>query len=514
MPPPRHGFLGGWPFVDPPPRQEIIAIGARSRVSRRMSRKSLLLLLCALVVSLPAARRCHAAGPARLVVKNAYLFTMAPDQKKPFTGYLVVDGQGKLAQVGAGNPPADLKAEQTWDAHGDWIVPGFLSAHSHLWQAAFRGISPDQTLTGWIDGLYYGHARYAQPQDYYWFTLYGALDHLRHGITGAYDFAYGGTSWGLCKANDCDQAEFKAETDSGIRFVHGYQPDTISATDTPAMAMARLTSFMQWVSAQPRDSRFLSVMLNGTTAFNNTYQQAVSEKQQMDRFHIGNQTHYLEPLSTAGEEQSKFRWMMDSGLLGPTLYFGHFIHTNDFILEQTARAHAGMSWNPLSNGRLASGVADIPKYLKMGIRVGMGVDGEASADLADPFENMRTGLYAIRDLYQNADIMSPYEVLYLQTMGSADVMGVKDTLGSLEPGKFADFIAIDPQCYGTVFNPYASLVFVTQTSDIDRVYVGGELKVEHGTVLHQDMTRILDEVEQRSKAAAPQGQQAPARVAR
>ena len=52
----------------------------------------------------------------------------------------------------------------------------------------------------------------------------------------------------------------------------------------------------------------------------------------------------------------------------------------------------------------------------------MGVDGEASADLADPFENMRSGLYAIRDKYQDATILSPYDVMRLHTMGSADVL--------------------------------------------------------------------------------------------
>ena len=159
-----------------------------------------------------------------------------------------------------------------------------------------------------------------------------------------------------------------------------------------------------------------------------------------------------------------------------------------------------MSWNPLSNGRLASGVADIPKYLKMGIRVGMGVDGEASADLADPFENMRTGLYAIRDKYEDATIMSPYQVLYLHTMGSADVMGVKDKLGSLEPGKYADFLVVDPTRFGTVFDPYASLVLVAGERDLERVYVGGELKVEHGELRGQDMKKVQLETDRRSAA--------------
>jgi cytosine/adenosine deaminase-related metal-dependent hydrolase len=329
---------------------------------------------------------------------------------------------------------------------------------------------------------------------------------LQHGITAAYDFNFGGTSWGHCKSGvECDEYAYKAEVDSGIRFVHGFQPDRINITntpdtDTPAMAMARLKLFMDWLGTQPKSGQLLSVMLNGSTSFNETYQQAVSEKAMMDAFHIGNQSHYLEPPDTVAAERAKFKWFEDSGLLGPTLYFGHFIHTNDEILTKVAAAHSGMSWNPLSNGRLASGVADIPKYLKMGIRVGMGVDGEASADLADPFENMRTGLYAIRDKYEDATIMSPYQVLYLHTMGSADVMGAKDKLGSLEPGKYADFLVVDPKRFGTVFDPYASLVLVAGERDLERVYVGGELKVDHGKLPGQDFDKVLAESARRSAA--------------
>jgi cytosine/adenosine deaminase-related metal-dependent hydrolase len=446
----------------------------------------------------------HAQPPAKLIVKHARLFTMAEGQKDIFTGYLVVGEDGKLIAVAAGDPPADLRARETWDAAGHWVLPGFLSAHSHLWQAAFRGLAADKTLPGWIDALYNQRASKAAPEDYYWFTLDGALDHLQNGITAAYDFNYGSSTWGRCNVNECDQYGYKAEIDSGIRFIHGYQQDRISDTDTPAMAMARLKLFMDWLAAQPKSkaesSRFLGVMLNGSTAFNETYQQSVTEKAMMDTFHIGNQSHYLEPPDTVKAEQAKFKWFEDSGLLGPTLYFGHFIHTNDEILAKVAAAHGGMSWNPLSNGRLASGVADIPHYLRMGIRVGMGVDGEASADLADPFENMRTGLYAIRDKYEDATIMSPYQVLYLHTMGSADVMGVKDKLGSLETGKYADFLVLDPTRFGTVFDPYASLVLVAGERDLERVYVGGELKVDHGKLLGQDMQKVQSETDHRSAA--------------
>ena len=463
-----------------------------------------------LLVALASARltfaQSAATAPAKVVVKNAFILTMAKGQREPVKGYLLVSEDGRLLTVAAGDPPAGTQAKDVLDAGGHWIIPGFISAHSHLWQSAFRGMAADKTLLAWIDALYTPAAK-ASPEDMYWFTLDGALDHLEHGITGAYNFNFEARTRGrgAVTADEYDQSGFHAEMDSGIRFVHSMSVGRATAPGVQPsygaeQARVPLKAFLDWTSKQPKSSNFLSVMISGLTAFNTTYQQTLMEKQLGDEFHLGNETHYLEPPETQNEQQSKFRWFMDSGLLSKQLIFGHFIHTNSFILTESGKAGAAMSWNPLSNGRLASGVADIPACLKAGIRVGMGVDGEASADLADPFENMRSGLYAIRDKYEDATIMSPYDVLRLHTVGSADVLGVADRLGSLEPGKLADFLVIDPTRFRTVFDPYASLVFVTDERDLERVYVGGDLLVQNGAFLKQDISKVRAEVMQRAAA--------------
>jgi 5-methylthioadenosine/S-adenosylhomocysteine deaminase len=446
-----------------------------------------LCLLVALASTTLMFGQSPATAPAKLLVKNAFILTMAKDQRDPVKGYLLVGEDGRLLAVAAGDPPAGQQAKEILDAGGHWVIPGFISAHSHLWQSAFRGVAADKTLMAWIDALYTPAAK-ASPDDMYWFTLDGALDHLQHGITGAYNFNFEARTRGrnVVTADEYDQSGFRAETDSGIRFVHG-------------MSVGRATELGVQPSYGATQAR-VPVMISGLTAFNNTYQQALMEKQLGDEFHLANETHYLEPPETQYEQQSKFRWFMDSGLLSKQLIFGHFIHTNSFILTETGKAGAAMSWNPLSNGRLASGVADIPACLKAGIRVGMGVDGEASADIADPFENMRSGLYAIRDKYENATIMSPYDVLRLHTMGSADVLNVADRLGSLEQGKLADFLVIDPTRFRTIFDPYASLVFVADERDLERVYVGGDLLVQNGTFLKQDVSKVRVEVKQRVAA--------------
>jgi len=431
---------------------------------------------------------------AKLIVQHAFIVTMAANEKKPFMGYLVIAKDGTILKIGHGKPPANLKADKLIDAQGKWLIPGFVSAHSHFWQAAFRGLAADKTLSEWIDDLYLRRAIKAKPGDFYWFTLLGALNHLEHGITTAYNFNYGGADQQTA-SNVFDEEEFRAEQISGIRFIHGYKPDFMKNGSTIANARNRLKAFNSWITNQPTSSHFLCLMINGMTAFNDTYQQAIMEATLMKEFNIGNQSHYLEPPETTKQELEKFHWFEESGLLSNKLIFGHFIHTNDYVLQQTAKSHAGMSWNPLSNGRLASGVADIPNYLKMGIRIGMGVDGEASADIADPFENMRVGLYSIRSKYENAAIMSPYEILWLHTMGSADVLGIKNKVGSLEPGKFGDFILINPHRLGAVLeDPYANLVFATGEQDIDSIYVGGELQVTKNQVLRHHLKQIQNKV--------------------
>jgi 5-methylthioadenosine/S-adenosylhomocysteine deaminase len=442
---------------------------------------------------------CAASGvaqaPAKLVVSNAYIFSMAPDQCAPFQGYLVVGEDGRLMAVAAGDPPASLKAATVWNAEGRWVMPGFISAHSHLWQSAYRGLASDQTLLGWIAALYGKAVTQASAEDLYWFTLEGGLDHLRHGITATYSFNYGGH--GRDQSEAFNEREFRGEADSGVRFVHGWEPGRAGPAYTTEIADRELGTFLAWTKEQKPETKLLSVMINGGTAFDDTYQQALLEAALMKHYGVSNQSHYLEQPETQVVDREEFKWFTESGLLTDKMIFGHFIHTDAAILAATGKAHAAMSWNPLSNGRLASGVADIPQYQKAGIRVGMGVDGEASADLADPFENMRTGLYAIRDRYENAGVMSPYDVLRLHTMGSADVLGVADKLGSLEVGKMADFLVIDPQRFGHVYDPYATLVFVTSQPDLERVYVGGELMVERGTPLKQDLTKVQREVDGR-----------------
>ncbi|MBZ6372314.1 MAG: amidohydrolase family protein, partial [Microbacterium hominis] len=143
---------------------------------------------------------------------------------------------------------------------------------------------------------------------------------------------------------------------------------------------------------------------------------------------------------------------------------------------------ASMSWQPASNGRLASGVALVPEMLEMGMKVGVGLDDQACTDVSDPWQNMRMGIYMQRARTKDPLSMMPELMLRLHTLGGAEIMGVDDRVGSLEVGKFADFVVVDPRMpdVGPLWHPVRSYVLAMSPRNLKAVYVGGRLVSENG----------------------------------
>jgi cytosine/adenosine deaminase-related metal-dependent hydrolase len=167
----------------------------------------------------------------KLLVRNATIISEAPGAE-PFRGFLRVGGDGRIADVGPGDPPTGVAPERVIDAGGQFVAPGFISAHSHLFQSPLRGPGHDATLYGWLSAINRINT-HSMPDDLYWFCLHGSLDYLRNGITTAYDFTYSGGlgggqhSVGAGEKSDLpapdqepfEKSQIQAKVDSGIRFV-------------------------------------------------------------------------------------------------------------------------------------------------------------------------------------------------------------------------------------------------------------------------------------------------------
>ena len=335
-------------------------------------------------------------------MRNALLLTMDPDRPDPFLGWFGVGDDGRLTAVEPGDPPAAaievLPGTRCSTSAGSWgrdSSPRTATCSP----PAPRGLGMDQSLYGWIEAM----LRYSSAggtEDLYWLTRHGAQDFLRNGITTAYDF----TDSGLPFDRESDgvahyaasvpdpeyqHAQLRGKVDAGLRGVHSVMLGQ-GAVD-PAAALAHLDDVVG-LAADTDPSLLLRLAISGTVQWADAPEAAELEAAAMRRHGLLNQPHFLETPHEVELQQSKFGWYRDAGVLGPDLVFGHFIQTTDAIISEAAAAGCGMSWQPMSNGRLASGVARIPRIRELGMRVGIGLDDQSCTDVSDPFANMRTGL--------------------------------------------------------------------------------------------------------------------------
>lgn len=425
-----------------------------------------------------------------LLVTEAKLITVAAGLDHP--GYherawmLVRDG--RIAEIGDGDAPV-VPGVEILDVGGAFVAPGFVSAHSHLFTSASRGLGVDQTLYGWCDAMFsvLGHA---SPDQMYWATLHGSLDFLANGITTAYDFTDPRLPWepmvdgkragvGTLRPIEHQLRQVDAKLDAGIRFVNSAFLDDAVGSD--AEILDRFGVIVDYVATADPDLA-LAQAISGAVQWSPRADSADLEVAAMRRFGVVNQAHFLETREETELQQSKFARYRDAGALGPGMIFGHFIQTTPEIIADVAAAGAGMSWQPGSNGRLASGVALVPEMLELGITVGMGVDDQACTDVSDPWQNMRFGMFAQRARTGDPLSMMPETVLRLHTLGSATLLGIADRVGSLEVGKYADFVVVDPRQpdIGPLWYPVRSYVLACSLRNLIGVYVGGELVADRG----------------------------------
>jgi cytosine/adenosine deaminase-related metal-dependent hydrolase len=217
-------------------------------------------------------------------------------------------------------------------------------------------------------------------------------------------------------------------------------------------------------------------------------------------------THLCETLDEERDTLARFgmrpvEWMETLGWLGDDVWFAHAIHVNGAEISKFAATGCGMAHCPCSNMRLASGIAPIRRYKLAGVKVGLGVDGSASNDSSNMLAEVRqTMLLARLELglrtagrpIAEADWMTAREALELATLGGAGVLGRSD-IGSLEPGKCADFFSLDLHTLGyagALHDPVAAVVFCAPQTARHTV-INGRSVVKDGAIATMDMAPVI-----------------------
>ncbi|MHB8190569.1 MAG: amidohydrolase family protein [Ferrimicrobium sp.] len=441
---------------------------------------------------------------AALVVSGAMILPMDPSLPEVVEGWLSVGDDGVIIEIGQGAAPA---ARKVVEADGAFVAPGFVSAHSHLFTSGSRGLGTDSSLYGWIEAMT-RYTQHADADDIYWCTLHGALDFVNNGITTAYDFtssrlpfsassdsngAYGGS----LRSAGFAEAQLRAKVDAGIRFINSVMLD--DSVGTTQEVVERFEETMAFGDRYRELTTYLGMAISGGVQWAPSRASAQLESSLMERFGVINQPHLLETPHAIADQQERFWWYRDAGALSESLIFGHFIHTTPEIVDVAAREGCAMSWQPTSNGRLGSGIADIPGYRRAGMRIGVGLDDQSCTDSSDPWQNMRMGLYLLRASHRDPEVIGVKEMLTMHTLGSAEALGVDDRVGSLAPGKFADFLIVDPRTpdTGPVWDPFGTYVLACGLRNLKQVWIGGRRMSTEGVSSSIDGIGVSKEMHER-----------------
>lgn len=184
--------------------------------------------------------------------------------------------------------------------------------------------------------------------------------------------------------------------------------------------------------------------------------------------------------------------MADLGWLGPDVWFAHAIHLNDAEVALLGETKSGVAHCPASNMKLASGVCRVKDLLAAGARVGLAVDGSASNDSSNMWNEMRIA-YLLQKLAYGNNGLTAEEVLRLATVGSAEVLG-RDDIGFLAPGMAADLIIINFEDLGFAggqHDPVAAIITCGDSQLVDTTIVNGEVVVREGRLVKVDETEIV-----------------------
>jgi len=211
-----------------------------------------------------------------------------------------------------------------------------------------------------------------------------------------------------------------------------------------------------------------------------------------EKYDTGIHTHGEESLEmalriTRHYGRSPTRVFFDYGILGPRTVLAHCVQVTSEEIDIIARTGTGVAHCPVSNMKLASGAAPIPRFLERGVNVGLGTDGVKENNNLDMFEEMKFASLLQKFHRLDATSMDANTTFRMATIGGARTLGLDDEIGSLEVGKKADLVLVNlsalhttPIMGGKYFNAVAHLVFAANGTDVEWVFVDGRPVVADG----------------------------------
>ena len=433
-----------------------------------------------------------------LLLTNAIVLTMDEDFNQYEPGAVAVRDD-KIVAAGLQEALVEeFHAKDIIDCGGKVLMPGLVNAHTHVPMTLLRGLADDLRLDVWLLGFMMPVEReFVSPEFVHLGTSIGCIEFIRSGITCFADMYY------------YEEEVAKATAEIGLRALCAQTVLKFPTPDAPSYedALDAADDFIKRWKGHPLIMP--SVAPHAPYTCTEDILQATA-KIAADH-DVPLHTHIAE---TATEVENSIDehglsvvpYVEKNGLFDAKVLAAHCVHIDESEIRCLHDYGAGVSHNPSSNLKLASGVAPVTTMLDIGLNVGIGTDGPASNNDLDMFEEVRLAAFLAKGYTGDPTVVPAKTALAMATRLGAKAMHMGEITGSLETDKRADLILVDidklhnaPRFRRDPDGVYAQLVYAGKATDVSDVMVNGKWLMRENELLTVEEAPLLEEA---SKLAA------------
>jgi len=388
------------------------------------------------------------------------------------------------------------------------LMPGFIDLHTHLEYTAMRGLVDDLPYSEWKLQVMQKE-RHFSSQDWDDSALLGSLEALQSGITTIADITRTGASGHAAQATGLRAIiyrEVATMEKSHVASVMDRASADIAAwretSDTrrvtigiaPHAPYSCHPELFRRVAAYASDGTPVAIHLAGS-------------KEEYDFVKYGSSMLATDVRDTYDADApgwlptgvSPVSYVLQWGLFDvPNILGVHCTQVDGADIEVLAKHDVAIAHCPRCEAKLGMGVAPLEKFMRAGVRVGLGTDSPAASNSMDVFEEMRIGLLVQRAVLGEEHFMNARQFVKMATLDAARALKMESSIGSLEPGKRADIIAVDLSKSHQIptHHPYSTLVHTANQESVLATMIAGTFVYENREWSGLDHERIYARAEE------------------
>ena len=435
---------------------------------------------------------------AQTYLKNGYIVTMDAEENVYDGGGVLVEND-RIVAVGRIAEQLVKPDAEVIDLQGKYVLPGFVNTHVHTSQQISRGVGDDVRFVTWLHDRMWPFESSMTEEDSYISTLTCCLEQIRAGVTS---FAEPGGQFVSGMARGIKEAGLRAKLAKSVMDCGDGLPPIWQRTAQQELEQQEEDLKRYHNTADGR----IQVWFGLRTIFNNTDDLICRTKELADKYGVGVHMHVAEAHEEIEYTQEKYgeptvTHLNRLGVLDKNLLAVHTVWLTNEEVELFKEKDVKVSHNPASAMRVL-GFAKIPRMLREGICVSIGTDGASSSNRMDMVDEMWLTSLIHKGWRLDPTVVPSQDILRMATKWGARALLDERLYGSLEAGKKADLIVIDP--HGPSMMPVndkvAALVTAMHSANIQSTMCDGKWLMRERKIMTLDEEAILKEACDRAKA--------------